>query len=70
MYVAYMSVANMYGANMSGADMTRINLSGVIGLETVKGLSRAIFRQTIVGEKEKEIIEKARKNLELFDVRA
>ncbi len=72
--------ANLYGANLDGANLNRANLSRAnldgANLNRVMNLERAIyleyahFLNTIVTEKEKKIIEKARESIKLFDVRS
>jgi len=54
---------------MSGADMSGADIRKARGLESAVGLDSVIFRETIVTCAEQRIIENARKNLKMFDVR-
>ena len=69
MYGAHMSGADMSGADMSGADMSGADIRNIQHLRRVIGLESVIFKKTIVTEKEKEEILKAREGLILFDLR-
>jgi|GEM_PF-6695367 len=60
----YLPYVIMSGADMSGADIRKAR-----GLESAVGLDSVIFRETIVTCAEQRIIENARKNLKMFDVR-
>lgn len=66
---ANMSGANMIRTNLWRANMSEADLRGVKNLDYAHNLIGAIFQHTIVTNKEKDIIEKARQKLKLYDLR-
>ena len=66
----YLPLTQGVRADLYGANLSRANLSRVMNLEKAIYLEYADFLNTIVTEKEKKIIEKARESIKLFDVRS
>ncbi len=72
LHLGHFTSSTLQGADMSyallaGADLRYADLRRVKGLETTLGLNSALFKKTIVNEKERKIIERA-KCKELFEV--
>ena len=66
---AYLNGAYLEGANLEKADLQGADLRNTQNLKHAIKLGEAIFKGTIVTPKEKEIIERARDVVNLFDVR-
>jgi uncharacterized protein YjbI with pentapeptide repeats len=65
-----LSGADLTGARVVGVDLYRSDLRGVIGLDAAQGLSTCRFKDTIVTEREKDIVDLALQDRRLFDLRS
>ena len=79
LFRAYLLSADLSGADLVGADLTEVNLHGAYLVEAdlrgVKNLDQALkighalLLNTIVTEAERAILDRAREELELYDLR-
>jgi uncharacterized protein YjbI with pentapeptide repeats len=65
---ANLNKAKLWATRVKGTNFEKTNLVGVLNLDKVHYLGFAIFKDTKVTEKEREIIEKARKEINLYNL--
>lgn len=61
--------ADLTEATLSGADMYRVDLRGVIGMESARDLARARLHRAIVTARERDVVEAALRRLPRFELR-